>query len=198
MSDENSRFQLLLRQLQEGSHEAARELADTYGEHVLRCVRYRLPRRFRSQFDSLDFAQLVWKSVFAAPEKLARLRDPEEFVKFLAIVARNKVVGAGRKLQRQKNDVQREVKLDDLASDVRLHPPSREPTPSATAVFRERWKEVVQEQPLREGQVVEMRYEGSTYEEIAQQLNMDESTARKIVRRLKRRTPPKPDPLGGP
>jgi RNA polymerase sigma factor (sigma-70 family) len=190
MSDENRRFQSLLRQLQEGSHEAARELAETYAEHVLRCVRARLPRKLRSQYDSIDFVQLVWKSVFTEPDKLAKLRDADQFVRFLAGIARNKVALADRQLQTLKKDVDREVRLDAQCPDAGPHPVSRDPSPSATAVFHEHWDDLVQQQTLRDGQVVEMRYEGSTFDEIAENLDIDEATARKIIRRIKRRKTP--------
>lgn len=190
MSDDNRRFQSLLRQLQEGSHEAAKELAETYGDHVLRCVRGRLPRRLRSQYDSIDFVQLVWKSVFTVPEKLAKVRDADQFVRILAGMARNKVAVVDRQLQTLKKDVEREVQLDESCPIAGPHPVSRDPTPSATASFREQWDRMVQQQSQRDGQVVKMRYEGSTFQEIAKNLNMDEATARKIMRRLKRRTAP--------
>jgi len=194
MCDDTRRFQSLLRQLQEGSHEAARELAETYGEHVLRCVRSRLPRRLRSRYDSIDFVQLVWKSVFTEPEKLAKLRDADQFVRFLAGIARNKVAFVDRELQSIKKDIDREVRLDEGAPDVGRHPASRDPTPSSIASFREQWDELVEQQSQRDGQVVQMRYEGSTFVEIAELLDIDESTARKVIRRLKRRKPPTPKP----
>jgi len=190
MSDDTRRFQSLLRQLQEGSHEAARELAETYGEHVLRCVRSRLPRRLRSRYDSIDFAQLVWKSVFTEPVKLAKVRDANQFVRFLAGMARNKVAVADRHLQTMKKALDREVRLDEGCPDGGPHPVSRDPTPSSAASFREQWDKFVQQQPERDGRVVEMRYEGSTFVEIAESLDIDEATARKIIRRLKRRKLP--------
>jgi RNA polymerase sigma-70 factor (ECF subfamily) len=190
MSDENRRFQSLLRQLQAGSHEAAKELAETYAEHVLRSVRARFPRKLKPQFDSIDFVQLVWKSVFTQPAKLANVRDPDHFVRILAGMARHKVALADRELQTLKKDVEREVRLDDQCPDAGPHPVSRDPSPSSTAAFRERWDELVQKQTLRDGQVVEMRYEGSTFDEIAENLDIDEATARKIIRRIKRRKIP--------
>src|SRR5262245_41359667 len=99
MSETTTHFQSLLRELQAGSEDAARELAATYREHVLRCVRRTLRRKMRQQFDSLDLAQLVWASVFIAPVRLAEIQSPEQFVRFLAGVARNKVAHEGRRMQ---------------------------------------------------------------------------------------------------
>src|SRR5262245_47740650 len=129
MTDETRRFQSLLNQLQQGSHEAARELAEIYGPHILRCVRLRLPRRLRSRYDSLDFLQLVWKSVFTEPDRLAKLRDADQFVKFLAAIARNKVANVDRRQQTIKVGLEREVLLKEHNPEARPQPISRDPTP---------------------------------------------------------------------
>lgn len=187
MTDDDRQFESLLRQLQAGSPDAARELTHTYGGHLRRCVRYRLNRRLRMQFESIDIMQLVWQSVFAEPAKLAAIRDTEQFVSFLAGIVRNKLLEFDRHFKSQRKNSRREVPLEDDASDAFRHPPSRDPTPSAAASFREQWQEWVQQQPLETGQVVELRYEGNTFDEIAAVLDIHESTARKVLRRLQKR-----------
>jgi len=78
MSDDSRQhhFQALLRQVQHGSPEAARELYDTYVNHVLRGVRVRLWHRMRSKYDSQDFVQQVWASFFDEPERLPDFESP--------------------------------------------------------------------------------------------------------------------------
>ena len=62
-------------------------------------VRARLPKKLRTQFDSLDFVQAVWQSFFAV-----RPLDSPDFAKvehlrgFLAGVVRNKVFEQHRRL----------------------------------------------------------------------------------------------------
>jgi RNA polymerase sigma factor (sigma-70 family) len=186
MSDTNRQFQTLLRQLQEGSEEAARELAATFRDHVLRCIRRTLHRRMRRQYDSLDFEQIVWASVLTEPEKIADIRSPEQFVRFLVGVARNKVAHAGRHMEARKNDVGREVRLDDAGDIAGPHPISRDPTPSAAAIGQERYEQLVDRPLERDRQIVELRSEGNTFEEVAEKLGIDERTARKVISRLKR------------
>jgi RNA polymerase sigma factor (sigma-70 family) len=185
MSNETANFQSLLRELQGGSQEAARELVSRYGSHVLRCIRQRLPRRIRPQYDSIDFAQLIWKSVFTEPERLAELDSPKRFEGMLWGMVRNKISNVERSLDAGKRDVQKQVPLD--AKTVSTHPASRDPTPSAVAIFRDEWNHLAEEQTERSMQVVQLRYEGNTWEEIAAQLDIDESTARKVINRLKKR-----------
>src|SRR5262245_12500972 len=122
MSETNSRFQALLRDLQAGSQDAARELAASYREHVLRCVRRSLHQKMRQHCDSLDLAQLVWASVLIVPQRLAEIRSPEQFVRFLAGVVRNKVAHEGRRLRAIKNDITRQVRFDEACEIAGPHP----------------------------------------------------------------------------
>jgi RNA polymerase sigma-70 factor (ECF subfamily) len=186
MSDEtrHDHFQGLLRQVQEGSHEAARELYDTYVEHVIRSVRLRLWQRMRSRFDSQDFAQQVWASFFVEPGTLPSFRTPEELVNYLMGMAFHKVSGEGRHMLTQKNNIQRETRIDTMATATGPHPASRDPTPSAVAVYREQYDRLVESQPPQVRKIVERRVEGMTFDEIAAELDIDESTARRVIKRL--------------
>lgn len=185
MNDDTTRFQNLLRELQAGSQEAARELLVRYGSHVLRCIRVRLPRRIRPQYDSIDFAQLIWKSVFTDPQRFGEIDSPEHFERLLAGMVRNKVCHIQRHLDTQKNNIVRQVPLDEEDADT--HPASRDPTPSDVAVFREQWRELEAGGDERLMQVIELRYEGNTWEEIAARLDINESTARKVIDRWRKR-----------
>jgi len=188
MSDRNERFQRLVRELKAGSPDAARELTETYGGHVLRVIRRRLPQRLRSQFDSLDFAQIVWKSVLCHPARLADLDDAERFAQWLAALASNKVISIGRRFQTARQDISREQHLPEAATLAVSERVTRQPTPSAVAIFREEWERVLHEQPERARRVMELRFTGSTFEEIAHELGIEESTARKIIARLRERS----------
>ena len=69
------------------------------------------------------------------------------------------------------------------------HITSRDPTPSAVAIFREEWENLVDRQPAEVGRVVQLRYEGATYREIANELQINERTARKAIDKLETRPP---------
>jgi RNA polymerase sigma-70 factor (ECF subfamily) len=185
MSD-SSQFQTLLRELQAGSQEAARVLAASYREHVLRCVRRSLHQKLRRYCDSLDMAQLVWASVLIVPQRLAEIQSPEQFIRFLAGVVRNKIAHEGRRLRALKNDIARQVRLDDPDGAIGPHPVSRDPTPSAVAMLQERYQQLLNRPVERDRRIVELRSEGHTFDEIADRLNIDERTARKVISRLKR------------
>src|SRR4051794_31583783 len=86
-----SLFRELLKRAQLGCPEASRELYETYGRHVIRCVRHRLWRRMRTRFDSQDFSQQVWASFFLE-ENLPDFQTPDDLMAFLGAMAEHKVI----------------------------------------------------------------------------------------------------------
>lgn len=185
MSDTPSEFSQLMEQLQRGSQEAAWELIERYGPHVQRYVRRSLNQEMRSKFDSIDFAQVVWASFFREPERIRQFSSPEQLMAFLAAMARNKVVEEfRRRLTSQKRNVGREVRIErtDFAHGRQLR--SRDPTPSAVAVARERWSRLMFNQPESVRRILELRFQGATYVEIASELKMSERTVRRILAEL--------------
>lgn len=186
MSDPPTRFHQLIRQVQQGSPEAAQELADTYGPQVRRFVRRSLTRELRVQYDSLDFVQLVWASFFCQPQALPPIETPSQLVGYLAGMAQHKVVDEDRRQHALKNNVNREERIDRHPGAAGPSVFSRDPTPSAVAIFREEWDSLVTRQPDDVGKVVQRRFEGATYREIAEELNICERTARRTIARLER------------
>ena len=185
MVDEASEFASLMKRVQEGSQEAAWELLETYGSHLQRYVRRSLNREMRSKFDSVDFVQVVWASFFREPDKIRRLNTPAELMAYLSALARNKVITeVRRRLQSQKHDVRREVRFDAVVEEDRSNLASRDPTPSAVAIFRERWQRLMHGQTANVQRVVELRFQGLTYDEIAAHLGIHERTARKAIEKL--------------
>jgi RNA polymerase sigma-70 factor (ECF subfamily) len=194
MNEQAATFRALIEQVQLGSHEAAQQLADAYGPHVRRYVHRTLSRELRGQYDSLDFVQLVWASFFHQPEDLPQIDSPEQLIGYLVRMAQHKLLDEKRRLHAQKNDVARERRIDVPEK----HITSRDPTPSALAIFREEWDTLVTRQPAEVGRVVQLRYEGATYREIADELQIHERTARKTIDRLERDRSRDDDPILSP
>jgi DNA-directed RNA polymerase specialized sigma24 family protein len=181
-------FQALLKRAQGGSQEAAQELHDTYVKYVHKCVRHKMWKRLRTRYDSADFVQQVWASFFADGSRLPDFETPADLIAFLQKVAQRKVLLEGRRQHRQKGNVEREMRIDEQASHVLgPHPATHDPTPSAVAVYREEYDRLIEQQVPEVREVAAMRAEGSTFAEIAESLEIDESTARRFMRRLRRR-----------
>jgi RNA polymerase sigma-70 factor (ECF subfamily) len=185
MVDERAEFRAAIDGVRAGSPEAVWKLIAEYGPHIQRVVRRKLDRRMRSKFDSQDFVQMVWASVFRNPAEICSLEDPQDLIRYLAAIGRRKVIDEyRRRIQKEtKYNVAREQSLDD--SELGEQPADQDgSSPSQLAIAREQWEEFLRKQPDRDRSIVQMRIQGSTFLEIAQQLGIHERTARKVISRL--------------
>src|SRR4051794_9014880 len=103
----------LIERARAGDTAALQDLLERFENDVRMVVRARLPRSLRSQFDSMDFVQDVWKSVFSgSATDLGRFQNAQHLRGFLVGVARNKVFEQHRRCtQTQKYDIGREEPL---------------------------------------------------------------------------------------
>jgi len=181
-------FGSLMRQIQEGSQAASRELVVNYGTYVLRVVRRKLSRSLRSKFDSQDFVQAVWASFFAFQPDRYQFDRPEELVAFLTEMARNKVVEAVRqRLQTQKYNVNKECSLEGAECPVDA-PVSSQPSPDEVAIAREEWQRLLESQPAHYQQILELLRGGHARQEVARDLGLSEKTIYRVVRKLQPRS----------
>jgi RNA polymerase sigma factor (sigma-70 family) len=181
MSSEEAGFLALMARVRNGSQEAAWELLDRYSDLVLRVVRKRLPQELRKAFDSQDFVQLAWGTVFRHRTRLCRFEKPAEFIAFLAAVAANKVrAEVRRRLHHQRHNVNFERPLGQ-AADWLI---AAVPTPSQVAIAREQWFRILDNQPPHYQEIVRLRYLGHRSREIADRVGLDEGTVRRVLRNL--------------
>ncbi|MBN2291192.1 MAG: sigma-70 family RNA polymerase sigma factor [Pirellulales bacterium] len=189
MLDQDSNFRELMDQVSQGSEEAAWQLVDQYGERVRRAVRCLLNRRLRSKFDSMDFVQLVWSSLFRAKGDLDRFDRPEELAAFLMTMARNKVgMEVRRRMMTEKYNVNRETSLDGRERGGQAELSGSTPEPIDVAIARERWQGIVEERPEQHQQIVKLRLQGYTHRQIADEVGISERTVRRFLQKLSQET----------
>ena len=187
MTEAESGFQNLMEQIAAGSEAAVEQLLGRYGDHLCRAVRRRLSRALRPKFDTADFVQAVWASFFCNRRELANFEHSGQLVAFLTRVASNKVIDECRhRLQTQKADVARECSISDKTSQE-LVVPGHEPRPSQVAIMHERLDQLRGGVPTRYRQIVDLRAEGQSQEEIADKLGVSEKTVSRVLNKLRSR-----------
>ena len=91
-------FVELLERAKRGDEIAAERLLERFEDDVRAVVRVKLPKALRTRFDSMDFVQAVWQSFFLdLTRDSARFENSRHLRRFLAGVAKNKVVEEHRK-----------------------------------------------------------------------------------------------------
>ncbi len=180
-------FDKLMQHIGLGSEDAAWELVERYGRVIRLAVRRALKEELRSQFDSLDFVQLVWSSFFRDRARQDQFDSPQKLAACLAAMARNKVVMEVRRgLLTEKNNVGRELSLNNVATGVEAEVPDTAPSPVEFAIAREQWERLVDSQPERYREIISLRLQGHTNQEVADSLGMDEGTVRRFLKKLLR------------
>ncbi len=188
-------FEQLLKELANGSEEAATRIVDLYSSNILRAVRRSLPRAIRPKIDSVDIFQSVWMSVLAKRTRLAQLDTPQRFVAYLAATARLKVLEKYRHYTRmQAFDVRREQRMSDPIDAKNAKSPAtlakaalvdtKHPPGSAVAEAREAWQTLMSNCNDRDRKVVKLRLKGQSFEDIAGQLQVSTKTIQRILQRL--------------
>jgi RNA polymerase sigma-70 factor (ECF subfamily) len=183
-------FGTLLARARSGNHEATAALLRAFEADVRILVRSRLPRVLQSQFDSMDFVQAVWQSVFAGGGRGEAFAGAGHFRGYLAAVARNKVNEEYRRRTRtQKFDLGREEPLyvrrgqHDAPRDL----PATDPSPSKRIQAEECWERLVGGRPPVEAAVVDLRRQRHTFDEIAARTGLQERAVRRVIEAARER-----------
>ncbi|MBI3839937.1 MAG: sigma-70 family RNA polymerase sigma factor [Planctomycetia bacterium] len=167
---EESSFVELIGRVRSGDEAAARELVKRYEPYIRRVVRAKLTdRRLRRQMDSVDICQSVLGNFFVRVA-LGQfdLSCPEQLVKLLATIARNRVVEEARKQHAAVRDIRR---LDTGGlSDSRID--GGQDTPSQLVVARELLQKFRERLTEEEKRIADARAREQGWAEIGVQMGM--------------------------
>src|SRR3954452_1502219 len=132
-------FRELLDRVRAGDEQAATELVRSYEPAIRRAARVRMTDvRLRRVLDSMDICQSVMASFFVrAASGLYDLETPEQLLRLLATMARNKLANQANHHRAARRD-QRRIEGGEAAIDVA----GRDPRPSMQASARELLDEV--------------------------------------------------------
>lgn len=184
-------FSELVSRAKSGDDQAVGTLLAEFEADVRLAVRRQLPRVLRSQFDSMDFVQLVWASVFAGDGvDPTRFENRQHLRAYLTGVAWNKVHEEYRRRTRTlKYDLGREEPLYvrrgglEQPRDV----PSHDPTPSQNLQEIDRLEQITAGCSDKEAEAIRLRGQGLTFEEIAARVGLSERTVRRLIDDTRRR-----------
>jgi RNA polymerase sigma-70 factor (ECF subfamily) len=187
----NEDLSWLVEHAKKGDEAAIRELLSRFEDDVRIVVRSRLPKALRSQFDSMDFVQAVWTSVFTkdGPD-LTPFDSPQRLRGYLAGVAKNKVVEEHRKrTQTRKYDLKREEPLyvRHGGREVPREVTARGPTPSQDAQADDRLAQILEGCSETVRRVVAFRQQGMSYADIARRMDLHVDAVRRMVETIRRR-----------
>jgi RNA polymerase sigma-70 factor (ECF subfamily) len=174
-------FTDLIRRVRAGDQSAATELVQRYEPAIRRVVRFRLADTGLGRLmDSMDICQSVLASFFVrAAVGQYDIEQPEQLLKLLFAMARNKVAVQARAQQRQCRDLRR----DQAAGlDEGLFV-AQESSPSQHVAGEELLREAERRLSAEERQLVQLRKEGLEWAAIAKRLGGTPEGLRKQLAR---------------
>ena len=172
-------FEELVGRITEGSETAVWEMLERYSHSIRRAIRRRLPTELQHRIDSADIVQSVWKSLLRQGIKPGQFNTPEDFVAYLSKMAKWKLYETHRRFTKFEGlDVRRET--SGLGTDARIAD-RRIDSPSSIAQVREKWELALKSAGLRGQQVLQLKLQGLTLDEIAQQASLSKATVRRDI-----------------
>lgn len=159
-------FQAFIERIRKGDSSAAEELVRLYEPIVRRQVRMQMvDSRLSRLYDSVDFSQAVMASFFLRGSEF-ELQEPKDLVRLLVTMARNKLASSARRVLAQKRDGQRR----DVDAPLLNQVADGSDTPSRIVSMLELIAEAKKKLTPEEQQLVDLRNDGKSWDEIAVEL----------------------------
>jgi RNA polymerase sigma-70 factor (ECF subfamily) len=183
-------FAVLLDRLSHGDLQAAQQLMVTYEPYLRAVARRRLSPALRPKLDSIDVVQSVWVHVLRHVGAHGwHIRTAAHLRAFLVQVTCQRLTD---RFRHYRVALEKEHPLASLgAGDQPLSP---RPRPSELAQVGELWQRMLALSPPAHHQLLLLRREGFSLEEIAAQTGLHEDSIRRILRDLRRRLAFEPRP----
>ena len=174
---ESATFDDLISSVRQGDEQAAAELVRRYESELRVLARVRLTDpSLRRVVDSMDICQSIMANFFVrAAAGQFDLETPEQLLALLATMVRNKATDRVRSEQRDRRDVRRVAKT----SIEELGLQEAQKTPGSLVAHQEMLNLVRDQLSDEENEIAKHRLNGSSWEEIAQQIGGTSEAIRK-------------------
>ncbi|MBL8891152.1 MAG: hypothetical protein JNL67_14310 [Planctomycetaceae bacterium] len=169
-------FSTFIERIRRGDASAAEELLRQYEPLVRRQVRMQLSdSRMTRLYESMDYSQSVFASFFLrAVDGQYDLNEPQDLLRLLVTMTKNKVASGARKQLSDKRDGARR----DVDTQVFQATPDHDASPSQVVSFRELLEQARLQLDAEELAIAELRREGHSWDEVAKQLGGTASARR--------------------
>jgi RNA polymerase sigma-70 factor (ECF subfamily) len=177
----------LLQLLGTGDEEAARQVVDRYLDRLVGLARQRLSQRLASRVDPEDVVQSVFRTFFGRV-KAGRfhLEDQDDLCKLLMRITVHKVLRQVEYHTANKRNPNLETEQGNRSQERLTELLDREPSPEAAVAFIDHLESLLKKMRPQDRQILEMRMQGYSNEEIATKLDIKhDRTIRRVFERIR-------------
>ena len=182
-------FRELIARVRTGDEQAAADLVRRYEPAIRRAARVRLvDTRLNRLLDSMDICQSVMASFFVrAALGQFELDTPDQLLRLLATMTRNKLAGQVKGHRAARRDFRRVAAApndsDGEAADIAAQIAGQDPTPSRDVAARELLEEALRRLSPEERRILDCREQGGQWAQIAAELGSSPEAIRKKLTR---------------
>jgi RNA polymerase sigma-70 factor, ECF subfamily len=186
MPEPTSHDQELIQRLREGSDTAAREVFDRYVERLLGLAKRRIGARMNSRLDPEDVVQSVFRSFFSRMKNdQFQINVENDLFKLLVRITVHKTLRQIAHHRAAKRDPGHETAQGSDAQEMLMQVMDDEPTPETVVTFVDHLEHFLKQLPQQDRQILELRLQGFSTEEIAKMLGSYDRKVRRVLERIR-------------
>ncbi len=169
-----------------GNQEAAQQLFSRYLEKLVALARQRISQRLASRVDPEDVVQSVFRTFFQrAKQGQFTIEHEDDLCKLLVRITLHKTLRQVEFHRAAKRNPSLETGQADESQERLLELLDDEPTPETANIFLDQLEHFLAQLKPQERQILELRMQGYSTEEIAQKLGTYDRRIRRIMERVR-------------
>jgi RNA polymerase sigma-70 factor (ECF subfamily) len=178
--------QALLDLFRQGSQDAARQIVERYIDRLLLLARRRISQRLASRVDAEDIVQSVFQTFFKRlKEGQFSFSEQDDLCKLLVRITLHKTLRRIAFHKAAKRDPGLETEQGEHHRERLLALLDQEPTPEATVAFLDQLEHFLERLKPQERQILELRLQGHSNEDIGQKLGVYDRKIRRAIERVR-------------
>lgn len=184
--EEEARWSQVIHGLRQGEPEVARQFCAQYGAALHRLAEKHLPRPMQRRVGAEDIVQSVCRTFFRrAGDGEFQLDDSAGLWRLLCAITLTKVREQTRFHLRKKRGLDQEAAPLPTSADsgFSFSPADPDPTPAELAEFTDQFQKLIAGLDEEERQVVDLKLQDCTNDEVAERMGCSERTVRRILKR---------------
>jgi RNA polymerase sigma factor (sigma-70 family) len=181
----------LIHGLRDGNQQLLREFCAEYGDRLHRLAEKRMGGKLRRRVGPEDVVQSAYRTFLrrAQGSEFELPGDSEGLWRLLCAITLKKIYQKARAHRRLKRDYDKEVQVgSEAAEEAGLDNAfvDPQPLPDEEAAFADQFEQLVTGLNSEEQQVVDLKLQGFTNEEVAERLSSSERTVRRMMKKIQR------------
>jgi RNA polymerase sigma factor (sigma-70 family) len=188
MVDDEQRWQRLISGLREGNGKIVQEFCEQYGGLLHKLAEKHLPGALRRRVGPEDVVQSACRTFLRrAQGGEFQIEDSEGLWRLLCAITLTKVREQARFHLRQKRGLDKEIPMalpKGDSSAVGFAPADSGASPAEAAEFADQFQQLIGSLDDEERQVIDLKLQECTNEEVAERMGCSERTVRRILKRV--------------